>query len=209
MVNDPSWIIRSTAAEFAGKATMDNKRYITAQELLDDSFQLGMQIFKSGFRPSFIIGIWRGGAPVGVAVQEILDYLGVETDHIAIRTSSYYGIGKKNKTVQVHGMGYVIGRSNWDDGLLIVDDVFDSGNSIKAVLETLTRKMRRNLPKDIRIATPWFKPGNNETDIVPDYYLHETDQWLVFPHELDGLDQKEIIENKPGMKKMLADAGLL
>lgn len=188
---------------------MVDKRYITAQDLLDDSYKMGIRIFKSGFHPSFIVGIWRGGAPVGVAVQEILDYLGVKTDHIAIRTSSYYGIGKKTKTVQVHGMGYVIGRADWDDGLLIVDDVFDSGNSIKAVLETLKRKMRRNLPRDIRIATPWFKPGNNETDIIPDYYMHETDKWLVFPHELDGLTREEILANKPGMKKMLEEAELI
>ncbi len=186
-----------------------DKRYITAQELLHDSFEMGARIYKSGFHPSFIVGIWRGGAPVGVAVQEILDYLGVKTDHIAIRTSSYYGIGQKNKTVQVHGLGYVISRSNWDDGLLIVDDVFDSGNSIKAVLDTLKRKMRRNLPKDIRVATPWFKPKNNETDIVPDYYLHETEKWLVFPHELDGLTREEILVNKPGMKELLEKSDLL
>jgi len=99
-------------------------------------------------------------------------------------------------------------RANWEDGLLIVDDVFDSGSSIKAVLDTLKRKMRRNLPGDIRVATPWFKPTYNVTDIMPDYYIHETDQWLVFPHELDGLTREEIFANKPGMKKMFEDAGL-
>jgi hypoxanthine phosphoribosyltransferase len=48
-------------------------------------------------RPSFIVGVWRGGTPVGIAVQEILDYLGVQTDHISIRTSAYYGINKRKK----------------------------------------------------------------------------------------------------------------
>ena len=33
--------------------------------------------------------------------------------------------------------------------------------------------------------------------IVPDYYLHETDQWLVFPHELSGLSAEEIARAKP------------
>jgi len=187
---------------------MDDKRYLTAQELLIDSFELGIRIFKSGFLPSFIIGIWRGGTPVGIAVQEILDHLGVKTDHIAIRTSSYYGIGKRNKQVRVHGLDYVVRRANWEDGLLIVDDVFDSGSSIKAVLEALKRKMRRNLPGDIRVATPWFKPKSNVTDIIPDYFIHDTDQWLVFPHELDGLTREEILANKPGMKKVFEDAGL-
>jgi len=96
---------------------MDEKRYLTAQELLNDSFELGLRIFNSGFRPSFIIGVWRGGTPVGIAVQEILDHLGVKTDHIAIRTSSYTGIKKRDKTVRVHGLEYVIRQANWEDGL--------------------------------------------------------------------------------------------
>ena len=188
---------------------MEEKIYITAQELLSDAFKLGIQIFQSGFRPSFIIGVWRGGTPVGIAVQEILDHLGVKTDHIAIRTSSYYGIDKQKKVVRVHGLEYVTKQANWDDGLLIVDDVFDSGNSLKAIMKTLKEKMRRNLPDDIRIATPWYKPNKNVTDIVPDYYIHETDQWLVFPHELDGLTREEMFANKPGIKDLFEEAGLV
>ena len=187
---------------------MDEKIYLNAQDLLNDSFELGLRIFKSGFKPSFIIGVWRGGTPVGIAVQEILDLLGVKTDHIAIRTSSYYGIDKRDKKVRVHGLEYVVRHANWEDGLLIVDDVFDTGNSIKAILETLRSKMRRNMPKDIRIATAWYKPKKNVTDIVPDFCIHETDQWLVFPHELDGLTREEIFANKPGMKKLFEDTGI-
>lgn len=186
----------------------EEKRYLTAQELLMDSFELGLRIFKSGFKPSFIIGVWRGGTPVGIAVQEILDHLGVKTDHIAIRTSSYLGIKKRDKTVRVHGLEYVIRHANWEDGLLIVDDVFDTGSSIKAILEALRAKMRRNMPKDIRIATAWFKPKYNLTDIVPDYCIHETDQWLVFPHELEGLSREEIFTHKKGLKKLFEDAEL-
>jgi hypoxanthine phosphoribosyltransferase len=184
----------------AGHLIMEQKRYLTAQELLNDSFELGLRIYKSGFKPSFIIAVWRGGTPVGIAVQEMLDHLGVNTDHIAIRTSSYYGIKKREKKVRIHGLEYVIKQA--------VDDVFDSGSSIKAILEALKTKMRRNLPKDVRVATPWFKPKYNITDITPDYYIHETDQWLVFPHELDGLTREEIFANKPGMKKIFEDGGL-
>jgi hypoxanthine phosphoribosyltransferase len=187
---------------------MNEKIYLTAQELLNDAFELGIRVFKSGFRPSFIIGVWRGGTPVAIAVQEILYHLGVNTDHIAIRTSAYYGIDKRDKKVRVHGLEYVTRHAEWDDGLLVVDDVFDSGSSIKAILEALQNRMRRNLPGDIRIATAWYKPNRNVTDIVPDYYIHETDQWLVFPHELEGLTTEEIFAHKPGMKKMLEDAGL-
>lgn len=121
---------------------MVEKKYLLAQDLLNDSFELGIRIFSSGFRPSFIIGVWRGGTPVGIAVQEMLDHLGVKTDHIAIRTSSYYGINKKKKEVRVHGLEYAIRQANWEDGLLLVDDVFDSGHSIQAILAVLAKKMR-------------------------------------------------------------------
>jgi len=187
---------------------MNKKRYVSAQELLNDSFELGIRIFKSGFKPSFIIGVWRGGTPVAIAVQEILDHFGIKTDHIAIRTSSYCAINKKNKLVRVHGLEYVIRHANWKDGLLLVDDVWDSGKSIKTIIKTLKAKMRRNLPENIRIATPWYKPNHNAMDLIPDYYIHETDRWLVFPHELEGLTLNEMFTNKPGMKKMFEKAGL-
>ena len=181
-----------------------SKKYITADELLLDSFRLGVQIHNSGFKPDFIVGVWRGGTPVGIAIQEILGYLGNESDHIAIRTSSYYGINEQSKEVRVHGIDYLISHMNAEDKLLIVDDVFDSGRSIKAILDTLNEKSRKNIPHDIRMAMPWYKPLRNIIDTVPDYYIHETDDWLVFPHEMDGLSEEEIFENKKDMKEILS-----
>ena len=179
------------------------KHFITAEALLKDSFLLAEKILASNFRPHFIVGVWRGGAPVGIAVQEYLDYKGIKTDHIAIRTSSYRGIDDQDKNVRVHGLQYIIENVNSHDELLIVDDVFDSGRSIAAILNELKIKSRRNLPETIRIACPWFKPTKNVTDLEPDYFIHKTDQWLVFPHELDGLTEQEIREGKPEIADIL------
>jgi len=175
---------------------MDDKVYISANDLLVDSFRLAQKIYDSGFRPDFIIGVWRGGAPVGIAIQEYLEYVGIHTDHIAIRTSSYYGINKQDKTVRVHGLDYIIDNVNAEHQVLLVDDVFDSGRSIRAIFEKLRARARRNMPETMRVATPWYKPAKNVTDITPDYYVHETDAWLVFPHELVGLTPEEILTNK-------------
>ncbi|MCK4765978.1 MAG: hypoxanthine phosphoribosyltransferase [Candidatus Aminicenantes bacterium] len=182
---------------------MLKKKFINAQELLEDSFKLAIQIMDSDFKPDFIVGIWRGGTPVGIAVQELLDYFGIETDHIAIRTSSYTGIDRRSKQIRIHGLDYIIDNIDHEDALLIVDDVYDTGLSVKAVLDTLQRKARKNTPHDIRIATVFFKPGNNRTDRVPDYYIHEADTWLVFPHELKGLTREEIFASKPAAKKII------
>jgi hypoxanthine phosphoribosyltransferase len=171
------------------------KKYVTAQELLDDSFELGLKILKSSFRPKFIVGVWRGGTPTGIAVQEIMDYYGVHTDHIAIRTSSYIGM-QQQKEVKVHGLEYIVANINAEDSLLIVDDVFDSGRSIDAIINTLKEKCRRNTPEVIKIATVFYKPERNVTKLVPDYYCRETDDWLVFPHELSDMTRAEIKEHK-------------
>ncbi|EAR09273.1 phosphoribosyltransferase [Reinekea blandensis] len=175
---------------------MSDKVYITSQELLQDSFRLAHQVLEDGFRPDFIVGIWRGGAPIGIAVQEFFDYKGIETDHISVRTSSYYGIGKQSKDIKVHGLHYLIENANADDSLLIVDDVFDSGRSVDALIKQIKKLSRLNTPKDIRVACPWYKPANTQVDIIPDYFVRKSDEWLVFPHELSGLTPEEIMNGK-------------
>lgn len=179
-----------------------DKHYISASQLLRDSFELAWKVYESGFRPNYIVGVWRGGAPVGIAVQELLDTLGVKSDHIAIRTSSYTGIGERNRHVQVHGLNYVIRRLESEDSLLIVDDVHDTGLSIDQTIRDLAEACKKNTP-EVRIATPYFKPGNNRTERIPDYYIHESDRWLVFPHELHGLSLAELASNKPELAHML------
>ena len=181
------------------------KTILSAQGLLEDSFRLGLDVLESGFRPTMIIAIWRGGTPVGMAVQEILSYCGVESDHIAIRTSSYVGVDERG-SVAVHGLNYIIKKICHDDRVLIVDDVFDTGNTIVAVIDELTRRARDNTPDDIRVAVPWYKPERNETDREPDYFIRETNEWLVFPHELDALTAGELVERRPEIAAIMHNA---
>jgi hypothetical protein len=174
-----------------------DKIFITAEGLLRDSFALAAGILDSGFRPSVLVALWRGGAPIGIAVQEFLEYHGVTTDHIAIRTSSYSGIGQQEKTVRVHGIDYLVSRLSFDDRLLLIDDVFDSGRSLDAVVDELARRCKRNLPDQLKVATVYYKPERNRSRRVPDFFVHSTDRWLVFPHELQGLSEEEIHRHKP------------
>lgn len=173
------------------------KTFISAESLLRDSLALGMMVVRSGYRPTFLVGMWRGGAPIGIAVQEVLDYHEIPTDHIAIRTSAYYGVDQQEKTVRVHAIDYLVSRLDAEDRLLLVDDVFDSGRSIEAVIAELQRRCRRNLPESIRTATVYYKPLRNRSSRVPDYCVREVEDWLVFPHELQGLSREEILKNKP------------
>ena len=178
------------------------KTFIQADQLLEDSFKLAWKVYESGFRPDYIVGVWRGGAPIGIAVQEFLEVLGISSDHIAIRTSHYLGIEQHNSSVKVYGLNYVIRQLESEDSLLIVDDVHDTGLSIQQIISDLKTACKKNTP-EIKVATPYFKPSKNKTERKPDFYLHETDEWLVFTHELDGLTIDEIKENKPALKDLI------
>jgi len=184
---------------------MTTKTYLSAQKLLEDSFKLGAKIVASGFEPTVIIAIWRGGTPMGIAVQELLAYSGIETDHIAIRTSSYTGIDGRSSEIRVHGLSYLVKNLTHEDKLLIVDDVFDTGHTINTVIEHLEGRTRLNAPQDIRVAVPYYKPARNQTGRVPEYYLHETEAWLKYPHSLEGLTVEEIKQNRPELYEILSE----
>ena len=184
-----------------------NERFIAADDLLRDSFQLAANIFEAGFEPDFLVGLWRGGSAVGIAVQEGLDYLGTKTDHIAIRTSytgaaAYSQMVSKAEAIRVHGLQYLLENLSSHHSLLIVDDVYSTGSSVNAVIKQLSRKTRRNLPKDIRVATVWYRP-TEKTLRTPEYFVHETSDWLVLPYELSGFSVDELRTNRPEMSELI------
>ena len=177
------------------------KKFIAADDLLTDSFQLAALIHAAGFHPDFLVGLWRGGSAVGIAVQEGLDYLGIKTDHIAIRTSyrgaaSYPEMVSKADAIRVHGLQYLLENLASHHSLLIVDDVYSTGSSVKAVIDQLALKTRRNMPKDIRVASVWFRP-TDRTLLTPDYFVHETRDWLALPYELNGMSLDELRQHRP------------
>jgi hypoxanthine phosphoribosyltransferase len=184
-----------------------NEQFIAADDLLRDSFQLAANIYEAGFKPDFLVGLWRGGSAVGIAVQEGLDYFGVKTDHIAIRTSytgarSYSQMVDSAGSIRVHGLQYLLENLCSHHSMLIIDDVYSTGSSVTAVMQQLARKTRRNLPQDIRVGTVWYRPSE-KTLRVPEYYVHETSDWLVLPYELSGFSVNELTENRPEMADLL------
>ncbi len=184
------------------------KTFVSADSLLLDSFRLAAKIHASGFRPDLLIGIWRGGSAVGIAVQEALEYFGIEMDHFAIRTSyegpdSYSARLEGRQRIRVHGLDYVLRVVEQQHSMLIVDDVYSTGNSVRAVKRKLAKQARCNAPSDTRVAALWYRPSPT-TRRTPDYFLHETDKWLVLPYELDGLTADDIKKHKPLVAETVA-----
>ena len=106
----------------------------------------------------------------------------------------------------MHGLHYLFENLNRNDKLLIVDDVFSSGYNVEAVITRLKAQCRRNMPEEVRVAVPYYKPGKNLSGRKPDYFLHTTEDWLVLPCEPQGLIPEEIVEHKPEVATIINPA---
>jgi len=170
------------------------KSYITAKQLLQDSFTLAELIIQSDYCPTFLIGVWRGGAPIAIAVHETLYAHGIQCDHDVVRVNSYSDSNQRSSEVKIFGSEYFKERLEDTDRLVIIDDVHDSGLSIQALKNHLreTTKVRQ-----IKIAVPYYKPNLSKVNFEPDFFVHTSEEWLVFPHELAGLSYDELNKLKP------------
>jgi len=60
--------------------------------------------------------------------------------------------------------------------VLVVDDVADTGESLRVVQTHLGEKGAT----EVKIATIYYKPWSV---LIPDYYEKETSSWIIFPWE--------------------------
>jgi hypoxanthine phosphoribosyltransferase len=181
----------------------DRKRFVSPENLNSLAEELAFQVAKADFRPTFLIALWRGGCQPGAVVQEFLEYVQkTKIDHVAVRTISRDAItGVPLKDIIVHATGHACDTLTADSRLLIVDDVWDSGRSIQAVLDHLSGHIKERMPREIKVATVFYKPKRNKLQREPEFYVEPTDEWLVFPHELVELSDEEVAKFRPNAFK--------
>lgn len=178
---------------------MEAKEYISADHLVRDSFLLAKDVYESGFIPEVLVCLWRGGTPVGIVVHEYLLFKGIKTNHIAIKAESYIGI-KERGNVDVENVDAFVSGLPSDSRVLIVDDIFDTGYTLAKVCEQFARRT-----KQVRTATLYFKQRSHADGLAPDYFLRETNRWVVFPHEIVGLTAEEIKCKDPELAQVLGE----
>lgn len=171
------------------------KIIITPEQLYNESFSLARKIFDSGFLPHVMISIMRGGVPIGLCLQEYIEHATKKKSVIfntAIKIESYNGLNKRRKSIKIYGIDSLKSIIKKGEKILIVDDVFDKGLTIKGIVEEIKKHIKEEL--DIKTATLYYKPENNQTDITPDFYfkVFKKDDWIVFPHELNDLSKEDI-----------------
>jgi hypothetical protein len=131
-------------------------------------FKLAKKI-QQNFQPEVIIGITRGGFVITRILSDILAVKKVGT--IGIRY--YKGI---NETAEEPELTHELCIDIKNQKTLLVDDVADSGHSLKLALDYL----KRQSPLSIKTATLHYKP---QSIVEPDYFLIKTTNWLVYPWE--------------------------
>ncbi len=166
---------------------MDEKLFLSADEFLRDSWRLAAQVKASGWQPDILIALWRGGATPGVALHEFFKVTGWDVKHVPLKCGSYEGIGASTGKVQFSYGEEIFGQLKAGTRVLVVDDVFDTGTTAHAMQNRLTA-----LGVEMKMACVYWKSPCNKTSLTPDYYVRDLgSQWIVFPHELEGLTPAE------------------
>lgn len=162
--------------------------HVSPDSFLVDTFRLGRKLYRSGFRPKHAISIWRGGTPVGLGVDAYYRSRGVLINHTTIATESYAGFAQKDEVI-VKNLEHLVQVICPEDGLLIIDDVYESGKTIRGIVELLRRMARANAPEQIVVASVHTKPERRQYDELPICSLYElpSDIWIDYPHELADL----------------------
>ncbi len=130
---------------------------------------LAKKIRASGFKPEVIVGIARGGWIVARLLSDLL-----EVPEIAsIRIVFYKDVAEVARTPVIT---QPVSTSVRGKRVLVSDDVSDTGSSLTAAVKHLIEEGAA----EIRVATIHVKPW---TTFVPDYYMVETDAWIIYPWE--------------------------
>ena len=181
---------------------LNDKHYLSADEYQADMWRLAASVRMSGWKPDILIALWRGGAPVGIAAHEFFKVTGWNIQHIPLKSVSYTGIGENSGGVVFTHGDSIFGMLRPGDKVLVVDDVFDTGKTAAAVKARVD-----SVGAEMRMACVYWKPEKNKTNLKPDYFVRDVGlDWLVFPHEIEGLSDEEVIEKDPMLAKLVKEA---
>jgi hypoxanthine phosphoribosyltransferase len=149
----------------------DPQRYLAPSwdKIYEMLIDIALRIRNSGFKPDYIVGVSRGGWAPGRILSDLL-----ENTHTAnIKIEFYLGIGKTaRKPVVTQPLAEDITKKN----VLVVDDVSDTGESLKVALDHVVGKGAAG----VKTATVYFKP---HSIFKPDFFADSTSDWIIFPWE--------------------------
>ncbi|KXA90931.1 xanthine phosphoribosyltransferase [candidate division MSBL1 archaeon SCGC-AAA259D18] len=127
------------------------------------------------YDPDAIVGIARGGLIPAVRLSHLLNDLLMRVIHVRY----YENVDETKEKPEIFwsDVGKMKGK------VLMVDDVADTGNTLEVVMDHL----KDRIEGELKICTIAYKPTSK---IEPDYYVYETEKWIVFPWEEAPVEKK-------------------
>ncbi len=171
----------------SGEVLVEGKVYISADKERTDCWKMAAEICKHEEPVDLVIGLTRGGGPIGFYLQEFFcAYWKKKVGYANLRTRSYEDV-RKAGGVQIGSLEEV--KQELKDGrrIVVADDIFDRGRTI----ETVLAELHKQIPgATVTVATLYYKPENCEVDLKPDYYVEQFPgkQWVVFPRSVTEAD---------------------
>lgn len=170
------------------------KTFISPEMLENDSWGFAKKLYKKGLDFDLFVGVTRGGAQVSIYIQEVFSVLTKsKKGYSTLQAQSYKGVFEASNEVIVDNIDGVMRQVQDNTRILIVDDIFDRGKTFEAIKKAMLSKIdKKNV--SLTMAALYYKPENRVVDMVPDEYYKtfESSEWIVLPHELEELTEKEM-----------------
>lgn len=150
--------------------------YVSWPDYYQKIEQLAVQIHQSDWKFNQIICLAKGGLRVGDILSRIYDL-----PLAILSTSSYGGVNNQVRGSITFAQDLTMTTPNLGSHILLVDDLVDSGVTLKKTLVWLDRKYGFYV-EDIRTAVLWYKACSV---IKPDYYVEylADNPWIHQPFE--------------------------
>jgi xanthine phosphoribosyltransferase len=150
------------------------KTYIDLEQIKSMCFDIYHQVQDDNFKPDLLVIICRGGLNAGglFAGEAMFNNRNVVT--ISLES---YSDDHQRKDLKLRFPFHVEDYKNFKS-ILVIDDIVDTGETVEYVITLL----KDGLPTaTIKTAALFYKP---KSKIKPDYYVAETNDWIVFPWEI-------------------------
>lgn len=136
----------------------------------DDVLTLATKIIESGQKYDRIIALAKGGLTFGRALG---DYLQVK-ELSSIQIKLYNDVNSTNDEALIT-QGLPVSIEN--ERILIIDDIVDTGETLKVALEYLKYHGAKSITSAALLTKPW-------STVKPDFTVRETEAWVIFAHEV-------------------------
>jgi len=150
---------------------MSSRKYVAPgwDRIYEMLLELALAIRSSGFKTDLIVGVSRGGWAPARVLSDLLE----NTRTASMKVEFYVGLGKTSSRPVVT---QPVGENAFGKNVLIVDDVSDTGESLKVAIDHVAEKGA----KAIKTATLYYKPHSK---FKPDFFVESTGDWIIFPWE--------------------------